>query len=616
MRISAESRQNVDARCASRPKRHLLASAVLISFGSAAAPAVAGPVERSPLQAPHPELCVDLNGVLIGLGDCPETTNPPIVTLPITVPVIEIPTPDLPVVTVPAITVALTTSPPTTPPPATAPPSTTVPPTAPTTPVTVASTTTTTTVAAGGAGGVAIPPGPTPTCSIYVAVYLGTSGSPATCVETRLRQLNYWLVGPDGNFDSTAVHALKMFQRKYGLPESGIADYRTLQALRIWRTPPTIPAPTCAVAVTVRLGDAGPAARCVEERLRQHGYWLVVDGRFDSTAVQALKVFEDRQGLRADGIADFYALTRLRIWGAVGPPAPLPNPCPIYATVRPGTVGSSALCVETRLHGLGFSIVPDRTFDTAAVNALRAFQQLEGLPVTGIADVATLRALGIYRDPPRPAAPTCTVSAVVSSSGAGTLCLETRLRQYNYTLTPDTTFDAATAAVLRVFQDRNGLPITGVGDVATLKALSIWTEQPDPWDLARLTREAVGAANYDRLAATVQITYRWAEPPGGWLAYAQGTGNGTYLITIHPAMRTYPRDALLDLLAHEWAHVADWASPPTGGILGRITDEICAEAIADATASKLRGHPVNAHPVDPLCPAPDITRRVIDILDL
>src|SRR5688572_7879079 len=106
MRISAESRPNVSPRCAPRPKRHVLASAVLISLGSAAAPAVAAPaVERSPLRAPHPELCVDLNGLLIGLGDCPETTNPPIVTLPITVPVIEIPTPELPGVTVPAITV-------------------------------------------------------------------------------------------------------------------------------------------------------------------------------------------------------------------------------------------------------------------------------------------------------------------------------------------------------------------------------------------------------------------------------------------------------------------------------------------------------------------------------
>ena len=54
----------------------------------------------------------------------------------------------------------------------------------------------------------------------------GSSGPEVWRVQRRLRQLKY-LYKPDGSFGSLTEYALKYFQRKNGLPESGIADEAT-----------------------------------------------------------------------------------------------------------------------------------------------------------------------------------------------------------------------------------------------------------------------------------------------------------------------------------------------------------------------------------------------------
>ena len=54
----------------------------------------------------------------------------------------------------------------------------------------------------------------------------GDEGVEVWRVQRRLRQLNY-LYKPDGNFGTVSELALKYFQRKHGLKESGIADEKT-----------------------------------------------------------------------------------------------------------------------------------------------------------------------------------------------------------------------------------------------------------------------------------------------------------------------------------------------------------------------------------------------------
>ena len=136
------------------------------------------------------------------------------------------------------------------------------------------------------------------------------------------------------------------------------------------------------------------------------------------------------------------------------------------------------LCVETRLRQLGrISYTADSTLDTTSVAALRSFQAETGLATTGVGDVATLRALGIWRDPPSPG---CTVSVTVrSGSRLGTRCVETRLRQLGLTAqTPDDTFTAASVNALRAYQYLLSLPVDGVAGPQTLSRLGVWRAPP------------------------------------------------------------------------------------------------------------------------------------------
>jgi peptidoglycan hydrolase-like protein with peptidoglycan-binding domain len=315
-----------------------------------------------------------------------------------------------------------------------------------------------------------------------MTVRLGTRGDPARCVETRLVQLGYWLAGPDANFDSTAVNALKAFQTKVGRTANGVADRATLEALEIWTAPRPLPAPTCRTSVTVKVGVVGEPANCVESRLRQLGYWLVgPDSNFDSTAANALRIFQSRYGLLNDGIAGRTTLQMLGIWVE---PRPMPAAtCRTPWAVYPGNKGFPARCLETRLSQLGYWMVgPDDIYDDSGVVALRRFQARQGLASTGLADYATLTRLGIYTPLVQPAASCKTHFAVrPGSTGTGARCVEQRLVQLGFSFgTPDGFFDSAAVSALRSFQYRNGVMADGIAGSRTLLRLGIYDPNPPP----------------------------------------------------------------------------------------------------------------------------------------
>jgi len=287
----------------------------------------------------------------------------------------------------------------------------------------------------------------------------------ALCVETRLKQLGFTGQTPDDFFNATSVNALRLFQIEVGLSASGVGDSATLIAMGIWRSPP---AATCTVSVVVRPGSV-IGVRCLETRLRQLGFTAQTpDDYFNSTSVAALQAYQRSAGLLANGIAAQSTLQSLAIWRA-----PAAFTCFVSYNVRPGSV-AGARCVETRLRQLGFTgQTPDDYFNSTSVQALRSFQHSAGLLANGIATSKTSQALGIWRGV---SAPTCTVGTIVRvGSSSGVRCLETRLRQFGLTSqSPDDTFNSTSVNALRMFQFSAGLATSGVGDVKTLQALSIY----------------------------------------------------------------------------------------------------------------------------------------------
>ena len=114
----------------------------------------------------------------------------------------------------------------------------------------------------------------------------GSRGENVTSVQYMLQAKGYQ-VQADGQFGSLTAQAVMSFQGKNGLTADGIVGPLTWEKL----------------IVTTRAGDSGPAVVALQRQLNAHGSQLTTDGKFGSLTTQAVRSFQSKQGLTADGIA-------------------------------------------------------------------------------------------------------------------------------------------------------------------------------------------------------------------------------------------------------------------------------------------------------------------------
>ncbi len=75
-------------------------------------------------------------------------------------------------------------------------------------------------------------------------------------------------------------------------------------------------------------------------------------------------------------------------------PTPVPTPDPEPTTLRPGATGPEVLALQQALRSLGYWLgTPDGTYGGLTVQAVMAFQKVEGMERDGIAGAATVAAL-------------------------------------------------------------------------------------------------------------------------------------------------------------------------------------------------------------------------------
>src|SRR3954454_1644274 len=145
------------------------------------------------------------------------------------------------------------------------------------------------------------------------------------------------------------------------------------------------------VAVPVASSHGDPSVAGLQVALRRHHVYAGAnDGRFDRATQRAVRRFQTRARLSADGIAGpqtRLALGRFARWPLGG------------RVLRPGAVGADVAALQFALAWNGFpSGAFDGRFRPRVAGALRRFQALRGLPVSGIAGRRTFAAL---RLPPR-----------------------------------------------------------------------------------------------------------------------------------------------------------------------------------------------------------------------
>ncbi len=221
---------------------------------------------------------------------------------------------------------------------------------------------------------------------------------------------------------------------------------------------------------TLEYGDEGDAVRKLTRRLKELGYLDESSSRYGSAVREAVRLFQITNGITADGIAGPKTQQALFSVSAI------PYGSAKYPTLVRGDRGYALIyTLQQRLKDLGYyTIKVDGIFGSATQRAVREFQRVNGLSVTGKADNATQTLL--YSSAAKPAHSGVTGSyTTLARSGkyrSAVVPLQKRLKALGYySGNIDGYFGSATYRAVRNFQNRNGLTVTGVADPYTQQVL-------------------------------------------------------------------------------------------------------------------------------------------------
>ncbi|HSK69750.1 MAG TPA: peptidoglycan-binding protein [Candidatus Limnocylindria bacterium] len=227
-----------------------------------------------------------------------------------------------------------------------------------------------------------------------------------------------------------------------------------------------------ASADSLRYGDEGSQVRLAQARLSQLGYYKdALDGKFGYSTFVAVKAFQAKNGLVADGAIG--QLTVAKLYGDVVTTASGATiNSPFAIRVDYGDHGPAVDLIQLRLKALNYyGGAVDGKFGYGTVQAVRAFQKKNSLTVDGIVGRKTWLKLfsagAIANDgspDPTPDPGTDTYFRITyGMAGPLVLQIQTKLKALNYSVGAlDSKYGYQTVLAVRDFQKVNGLKVDGV----------------------------------------------------------------------------------------------------------------------------------------------------------
>ncbi len=302
----------------------------------------------------------------------------------------------------------------------------------------------------------------------------GDSGTAVKQVQNRLKELGYYNSSCDGNFGNVTVDAVKAFQKKNGLTANGIVDEDTLEKLNSASAVKANGTAVSNTATGLKKGDKGTAVKQLQQRLKDLGYYKsTCDGQYGAVTVNAVKAFQKKNGLTADGVAGTTTLKKLNSTSAIKADT---APAQQEEGLKKGDKGAEVKKLQERLKALGYyTSTIDSEYGAKTVAAVKAFQKKNGLTASGVADAATIKKLNSTSAIKANASTTVTESTGLKKGdkGAEVKKLQERLKELGYyTSAIDSECGAKTVAAVKAFQKKNGLTADGVAGTATLKKLN------------------------------------------------------------------------------------------------------------------------------------------------
>ncbi|MBA2388372.1 MAG: peptidoglycan-binding protein [Acidimicrobiia bacterium] len=311
-----------------------------------------------------------------------------------------------------------------------------------------------------------------------VGLRLGSRGEPVRLVQKALMAKGaYVRGGVDGVYGPATVSAVKSFQQVNGLQRTGSIDAATARMLDVSSV--TVPSAWNYQGgfVGLRMGAGHDDVKAVQRALMNAGMSLVggADGSFGTVTHNALVTFQRRQGLGDTGVIDQATARSLGLIGG-GSPASSASSAPSGNALRQGATGDLVRAVQQAIVRAGGYLLGgvDGVFGPGTASAVRAYQIVNDLPVTGVVDTATARVMGVSLSSsgsPRPGNPGGSLQ--LGRRGDAVRDLQRALIDAGVHVLggADGIFGPATQSAVKSFQQRNGLPATGVADGATLQVL-------------------------------------------------------------------------------------------------------------------------------------------------
>ena len=352
---------------------------------------------------------------------------------------------------------------------------------------------------------------PTPAPSGTVTLREGDEGENVYILQAYLFELGYYTGRIDGRFSAETTEAVKAFQRANGLTADGIAGKGTQSKLTSGSAIPAGNAnengqesgtpPQTSELTTLRRGDKSAQVMVMQQYLMELGYLSTQpDGQFGAGTERAVKLFQEANGLTADGVAGkgtlsiLYSGSAVAYGGSSGGSSSSGSVPSATATPKPNTdiviqwesEGDDVRQYQQRLVELGYlsSKYVTGKFNQPTVEATKAFQTMNGLKVDGAAGPQSLKL--IYSNDALNADGVRVGDLLMSSSGTGVSevltagmtgeqvrQVQSRLAELGYLSASfvNGVYDDNTRQAIRRFQQANGLTADGAAGSATQSRL-------------------------------------------------------------------------------------------------------------------------------------------------
>ncbi len=293
---------------------------------------------------------------------------------------------------------------------------------------------------------------------------MGDSGSAVKDLQTKLKKLGYYSGTVDSTFGSGTYAAVRAFQKKYNLTADGVAGSETLKKLdSVYKN-----ADSDKDGDSLRMGDSGSDVKNLQTKLKKLGYYDgTVDSTFGSGTYAAVKAFQKKYNLTADGVAGSETLKKLDSAYKNADSDKDDD------SLRKGATGSAVKNLQTKLKKLGFyNASIDGDYGDTTVAAVKAFQKKYNLTADGVAGSETLKKLDTAYKNADSNTSTDDDSLRKGATGTAVKTLQTNLKKLGfYTAYVDGSFGSTTERAVKAFQKKYGLTADGVAGSATLKKI-------------------------------------------------------------------------------------------------------------------------------------------------